>query len=111
MKKILVLSVMILSINANAGLVNYVSASASSKLMKLTDSSVDDLVSEKNPACIKDGNSIKKTNETFRKMGLRYGDCSEGAKALERARMKGYTVNVIKLEQISDAKAKALGLI
>ncbi len=111
MKNFITLTFILGSFTAHAELVTYTSASASSKIVKLSDSSVDELVSEKSPACIKDGNTIKMVNRKFQSMRLKYGDCSNGDKAMERARMKGYTVNVIKLEQISDAKAKKLGLI
>lgn len=111
MKKIIMIAIAMVTLNAHAELVNYESASASSKIVKLTNESVDKLTSENQPACIKDGNRIVKTNRTFVKMGLKYGDCSNGDKARERARMKGYTVNVLKLESIKDEKAKALGLI
>jgi hypothetical protein len=111
MKFLIIAAIALSTTFAHAELVNYTSSSASSKNIKLTDQSVDALLSESNPACVKDGNSIKKTNRQFAKLGLKYADCSFGVKAAERARMKGYKVNVIKLEELSDSKAKSLGLI
>lgn len=108
-KSLLVLIVMINV--AHAELVKYESKSASTELIKLTDSSVDDLISEKNPACIKDGSNILKTNKKFKSMRLSYRDCASSDAAREKQNMKGYVVNVIKLEQINAAKAKSLGLI
>jgi uncharacterized low-complexity protein len=109
--KLLIAALLLGSMTAHAEMVSYTSSSASTKNIKLTDSSVDSLVAEGKPACVKDGNRIVKTNRTFGKLGLKYGDCSNGEAAKERASMKGYTVNVIKLEQINASKAKSLGLI
>jgi hypothetical protein len=109
--RLLTVLTLLVSFSANAQLVRYESKSASSKVIKISDSSLDQLINSKEPLCIKDGARIVSVNKAFDSMGLGYRDCSDSVNAKETAKMKGYTVNVIKFSSINAAKAKALGLI
>jgi hypothetical protein len=57
------------------------------------------------PACLKDGSRIIGVNKLFKEKGLGYRDCSNG-KVVRKHKALGYSVAVLKLEELSDVKIK-----
>lgn len=82
--------------------------STGSSIVKLQDSAVESVWASTEPACLKDGSRIMGVNAAFKSKNLKYGDCSNSDAAKEKARMKGYTVTVIKFTELSDAMAKTV---
>lgn len=72
----------------------------------LSDKSVEDAWNTNAPACLKDGSKILGVNKVFKSMGLGYRDCSQGVAAKRKHKALGYSVTVIKLSELSDAKIK-----
>ncbi len=62
----------------------------------------------KEPVCVKSGREIFKLNDTYSDMGLKYKDCSE-VEAVKVAHKKmGFTVRVIKFEELSPKTRKLI---
>lgn len=95
------------------GTINTVSAmemlsykSTTSNTVTLADSAVESAWSANTPACLKDGSKILGVNKAFKEMALGYRDCSQGDGAVKKHKALGFSVTVIKLAELSDAKIR-----
>lgn len=94
-----------LSFNAMA-LDIYKVTSTSTKTTIIPDSEVERVWSGSAPACLKDGGQLIGFNKAGKNMGLKYRDCSQGDAAVRKHKALGYSVTVIKLSELSDAKIR-----
>ena len=83
--------------------------SSNGKLIKMTDSTVEKLWNE-GPACLKRGGKMLKVNKAFKAKGLKASDCSATDNAKEEQKLLGYSVNVIKLKELSPSMVKQFGI-
>ena len=105
MKALLLVLVSVMSLNASALELNAYK-STTTNIVKIDDAAVEKVWAATQPACLKDGSKIIGVNKAFLSQKLGYRDCSSSDAAKEKARMMGYSVTVIKLVELSDAKAK-----
>lgn len=75
-------------------------------ITKLADSAVESLWASDKPACLKDGSTLIGVNAAFRKKALKYADCSSSSNAMEKQRMLGYEVAVVRFVELSDSMGK-----
>lgn len=85
--------------------------SSSSKIVKLDDASVEKVWASATPTCLKDGSKILGVNKAFKTKKLGYRDCSSSESAIEKQRMLGYEVTVIKFTELSDNLAKKIAKV
>lgn len=78
----------------------------STGISKLDAKSVESAWSSNVPACLKDGSRLMGVNAAFKAKKLKYSDCSSSGNALEKQRMLGYQVTVIRFTELPDAIAK-----
>lgn len=80
----------------------------STGITKLDAKAVEAAWSSNVPACLKDGSRLMGVNAAFKAKKLKYSDCSSSGNALEKQRMLGYQVTVIRFTELPDTMAKAV---
>lgn len=72
----------------------------------MTEKTVTKIWNSDQPACIKDGSSLKAVNKVFKTKGLKYKDCSNGKAAKRINKLRGLNVTVLKLADLPDSIVK-----
>jgi hypothetical protein len=101
MKSLLIVLAMVATLGQAHALELLAYKSTSSKTVKLDDAAVEKAWSSATPACLKDGAKIMGVNKAFKAKKLGYRDCSSSDAAVEKQKLLGYEVTVIKITELS----------
>lgn len=108
--KNLLITIALISTISSASAIEILSykSTASSKIAKMSEASLDKIWTSATPACIKDGAKLLGVNKAFKEKSLGYRDCSTSDKALEKQRMLGFSVVKIDFTSLPIKTAKQI---
>jgi hypothetical protein len=67
---------------------------------KITAADLQKLEAGTDPVCVKDGGKVLAANKAFHAAGFKKSDCSNSAANLEKMKMRGFNLRVIKTAEL-----------